>query len=197
MFYERMGDPRTAEGKAQLERQSPLNSAGKIKTPLLVAQGANDPRVNKAESDQIVIALRDRGFPVEYLVAPDEGHGFARPVNNMAMFAAAEKFLAKHLGGRYQEGATPEVAQRLKEITVDPKTVALAKKMEAATVGVPKPAVDLRPAAFKYQVKVEMGGSPMNMSLSTTITEEGGAWKATDRMQTPAGEATDTVVIEK
>ena len=79
-----MGDPTTPEGKAQLERQSPLNSAQKIKTPLLVVQGANDPRVKKAESDQIVIALRDRGFPVEYLVAPDEGHGFARPVNNMA-----------------------------------------------------------------------------------------------------------------
>ena len=100
---------RPPDGKAQLERQSPLNSAAKIKTPLLVVQGANDPRVNKAESEQIVIALRDRGFPVEYLLAPDEGHGFARPVNNMALFAAAEKFLAKHLGGRYQEDVTPEV----------------------------------------------------------------------------------------
>ena len=100
---------RRRRARKQLERQSPLNSAGKIKTPLLVAQGANDPRVKKAESDQIVIALRDRGFPVEYIVAPDEGHGFARPVNNMALFAAAEKFLAKHLGGRYQETMTPEV----------------------------------------------------------------------------------------
>jgi len=197
MFYERMGDPRTPEGKAQLERQSPLNSAGKIKTPLLVAQGANDPRVNKAESDQIVIALRDRGFPVEYLVAPDEGHGFARPVNNMAMFAAAEKFLTKHLGGRYQEGATPEVAQRLKEITVNPKTVVLAKKIEAAAVGVPKPATDLRPGTFKYQVKIEMGASSMNLGLSTTIKEQGGAWTVTDTMQTPMGEATDTTVLEK
>src|SRR5204862_5714827 len=93
MFTERMGDPSTPSGKAQLERQSPLNSAAKIKTPLLVAQGANDPRVNKAESEQIVIALRDRGFPVEYLLAPDEGHGFARPINNMATYAAMEKFL--------------------------------------------------------------------------------------------------------
>lgn len=124
-FHERMGDPGTSEGKAQLMRQSPLNSAAKIKTPLFVVQGANDPRVNKAESDQIVIALRDRGFPVEYMVAPDEGHGFQRPVNNMAMFAASEKFLAKYLNGRAQEGATPEVATRLKEIMVDPKTVVL------------------------------------------------------------------------
>ena len=70
LFYERMGDPNTPQGRAQLEKQSPLNSASKIKTPLLVIQGANDPRVNKRESDQIVIALRDRGSPVEYMVAP-------------------------------------------------------------------------------------------------------------------------------
>jgi dipeptidyl aminopeptidase/acylaminoacyl peptidase len=127
IFHERMGDPTTPEGRAQLERQSPLNSAAKIRTPLLVIQGANDPRVNKNESDQIVVALRDRGFPVEYIVAPDEGHGFARPVNNMASFAAAEKFLAKHLGGRYQESMPPDVAARLKDITVDPKAVTVKK----------------------------------------------------------------------
>ncbi|MDB5249256.1 MAG: peptidase [Segetibacter sp.] len=125
VFYLRMGDPTTAEGKAQLQRQSPLTHAAKITTPLLVVQGANDPRVNKAESDQIVIALRDRGFPVEYICAPDEGHGFARPVNNMAMLASAEKFLAKYLNGRYQETIKPEVAKRLGEITVDVKSVTL------------------------------------------------------------------------
>ena len=128
VFYKRMGDPNTAEGKAQLLRQSPLTHVAKIKTPLLITQGANDPRVNKRESDQIVIALRERDYPVEYIVAPDEGHGYARPVNNMAVLAAAEKFLAKHLGGRYQESMTPEVASRLKEITVDVRTVTLPAK---------------------------------------------------------------------
>ncbi len=130
-FHKRMGDPNTPEGKAQLVRQSPLTHAAKIKTPLLVVQGANDPRVNKRESDQIVIALRDRNYPVEYIVAPDEGHGFARPVNNMSMFALGEKFLAKHLGGRYQASMTPEVATRLKEITVDPKTVTISMPKKA------------------------------------------------------------------
>ena len=101
-----------------------------------ILQAAIELLERLAESDQIVIALRDRHFPVEYLVAPDEGHGFARPVNNMAMFAAAEKFLAKHLGGRYQEGGTPEVINRLKEITVDPVTVVLPKK-EESTAGAP------------------------------------------------------------
>jgi len=127
MFYQRMGNPTTPEGKALLMERSPLNSAGKIKTPLMIAQGANDPRVNHAESEQIVVALRDRGFPVEYLLIPDEGHGFARPVNNMASVMATEKFFAKYLGGRYQEGGTPKVTARLKEITVDPKTIVLAK----------------------------------------------------------------------
>lgn len=127
VFHLRMGDPGTPEGLTQLEKQSPLNSATSIKAPLLVVQGANDPRVNKFESDQIVVALRDRGFAVEYIVAPDEGHGFARPVNNMAMLAAAEKFLSKHLGGRYQESMKPEVATRLGEITVDPASVELKK----------------------------------------------------------------------
>ena len=127
-FYKRMGDPTTEEGKAQLLRQSPLTHAAKIKTPLLITQGANDPRVNKRESDQIVIALRERNYPVEYLLAPDEGHGYARPVNNMAVLAAAERFLAKHLGGRFQESMSPEVSERLKVLTVDVKEVSILKK---------------------------------------------------------------------
>jgi dipeptidyl aminopeptidase/acylaminoacyl peptidase len=129
IFHERMGNPNTAEGKAQLDRQSPLNHVEKIKTPLMIVQGANDPRVKKAEADQIVVALRERKYPVEYLLAPDEGHGFQRPVNNMAMFMSVEKFLAKHLGGRFQDGGTAEVSKRLGEITVDVKTVEMAKKV--------------------------------------------------------------------
>jgi dipeptidyl aminopeptidase/acylaminoacyl peptidase len=124
--HKRVGDPTTAEGRAQLMRQSPLTHADKIKTPLLVVQGANDVRVKKIQADQMVISLRDRGFPVEYIVAPDEGHGFARRVNIMATMVMTEKFLAKYLGGRSQESLAPEVAKRLQEITVDPKTVKLA-----------------------------------------------------------------------
>ena len=149
-MYGRMADPGTPQGEAWMRERSPINSADKIKTPLLVVQGANDPRVNRGEAEQIVIALRDRGFPVEYMLAPDEGHGFQRPVNNMAMFMASEKFLAKHLDGRYQESGTPEVVKRLAEITVDPKTVVLSKKVDATSVGVPKPATDLKPGMRKY-----------------------------------------------
>ncbi|HEY5883248.1 MAG TPA: alpha/beta fold hydrolase [Pyrinomonadaceae bacterium] len=199
LFYERMGDPNTPEGKAQLLRQSPLTHADKIKTPLLVIQGANDPRVKKRESDQIVVALRDRDYPVEYLVAPDEGHGFARPINNMAMFATAEKFLAKHLGGRFQEGGTPEVIARLKEITVDPKTVTLVKKMEAtaaATDG-PKPSNGLTAGTSNYKATIAMGGQSIPLTVKSEIREEGNSWIVSETANTPQGVLSDVSTIEK
>jgi dipeptidyl aminopeptidase/acylaminoacyl peptidase len=197
MFHVRMGDPTTPEGKALLIERSPLTSAAKIKTPLLIAQGANDPRVNHAESEQIVVALRDRGFPVEYILIPDEGHGFARPLNNMASVMATEKFFAKYLGGRAQEGGTPEVVARLKEVTVDPKTVVLAKKVDAGAVGLPKAAVDLQPGTYKYKAMIEVGGQQIPLSVSTTIAEEGGGWTATDVIDTPNGSVTQISSMEK
>ena len=197
LFYARMGDPATPEGRAQLERQSPLNHASKIKTPLLVIQGANDPRVNKREADQIVIALRDRNYPVEYLVAPDEGHGFARPINNMAMFATTEKFLAKHLGGRYQESMTPEVAQRLKEISVDVKTVTLPKKTEPVAASAPKPVADLHTGIANYAASLAIGGQTVPLTIKSETKDDNGAWVVTETVGTPQGELVDTTTIEK
>jgi dipeptidyl aminopeptidase/acylaminoacyl peptidase len=197
IFHERMGNPKTPEGKAQLVRQSPLNSAPKIKTPLLVAQGANDPRVKKAESEQIVVALRDRGFPVEYILAPDEGHGFARPVNSMALWAASEKFFAKHIGGRVQEGGTPEAMARLKEITVDPKTVVLSKAVDAAAVGVPKVVASLTLGTLSYQGKIEAGGQTIPMSIAQTIEEKGGTFVFTGTAKMPMGDAVDQTTLDK
>ncbi len=196
IFHTRMGDPTTPEGKEQLKRQSPLFSADKIKTPLLVVQGANDPRVKKAESDQIVIALRDRNFPVEYLCAPDEGHGFHRPVNNMAMHASAEKFLAKHLGGRFQEGGTPEVLQRLKEITVDPKTVSLTTKAEVS--GIPVPAADLGAFTAAYKGTLSMQGRELPFTLTREVTDAGGQWRVQEMMDMgPMGQVKQVFGLEK
>ncbi len=197
LFHQRMGDPTTPEGRKQLERQSPLNHANKIKTPLLVIQGANDPRVNKRESDQIVVALRDRGFPVEYIVAPDEGHGFARPVNNMAAFAAAEKFLAKFLGGRYQESMTPEVSARLKEITVDPKTVKVTEPVNLSAATMPEPASPLVPGVYRYKGTLEMGGQTMDVPMTTEIKEDAAGWLVVDSVVTPQGDAIDTATLDK
>jgi dipeptidyl aminopeptidase/acylaminoacyl peptidase len=100
MFHTRMGDPE--KDKELLHAASPLFSADKIKIPMLIGQGANDPRVNQAESEQIVTALEKNGQHAVYVVYTDEGHGFARPENRIDFNARAEKFLSEHLGGRYE-----------------------------------------------------------------------------------------------
>ncbi len=113
-FHERMGDPGTEEGRALLRAASPLYQADKIIRPLLIAQGANDPRVKQAESDQIVGAMTAAGIPVTYVLYPDEGHGFARPENSIAFYAIAENFLAACIGGRAEplgDALTPSSAQ--------------------------------------------------------------------------------------
>ncbi len=102
LFAARVGDPRTEEGQALLTERSPLTHADKIVRPLLIGQGANDPRVKQAESDQIVAAMQAKGIPVTYVLFPDEGHGFARPENDLAFNAVTEAFLAECLGGRVE-----------------------------------------------------------------------------------------------
>jgi len=100
-FHRRVGDP---EQDAEfLWSRSPLSRVGDIRIPLLIAQGANDPRVKQAESEQIVAALERAGVEHEYLLFPDEGHGFAKPENQLRFSAAAERFLARHLGGRVED----------------------------------------------------------------------------------------------
>jgi len=100
-FHRRVGDP--AKDADFLWSRSPLSRASSIRIPLLIAQGANDPRVKQAESEQIVAALKDAGIDYEYLLFPDEGHGFAKPENRLRFYAAAEQFLAGHLGGRAED----------------------------------------------------------------------------------------------
>ncbi|QNE32053.1 S9 family peptidase [Sphingomonas sp. NBWT7] len=122
-MYRRMGDPTTPEGQAILKERSPLFAADKIKRPLLIGQGANDPRVNIRESDQVVDAMRAKNIPVTYVVFPDEGHGFARPVNNIAFNAVTENFLAPCLGGRAEpigdalKGSTAEIRHGANYVT--------------------------------------------------------------------------------
>ena len=197
IMYARMADPGTPAGKKILEEESPVNSASKIKTPLMVVQGANDPRVNKRNSDEIVIAVRDRGVPVEYLVAPDEGHGFARPINNLAMVAAMERFMAKYLDARAQESMPAAVSARLKEITVDPKTVTLAAKVDLSQVGLPTPAHELTPGTTKFKATVNAGGQTMNLDSSSEVKEQPPSWSVVESTNTPMGTMTDTVVLDK
>lgn len=118
LFKFRVGDWSTPEGKQKLIDASPLTHVAKIQRPLLIGQGANDPRVKQAESDQIVKAMQAKGLPVTYVLFPDEGHGFARPENSLAFFAAAEAFLSAHLGGFYQPTSQEETSRSsLKVVT--------------------------------------------------------------------------------
>ena len=110
IFKTRVGDWTTPEGRKMLDERSPLGKVGNIVKPLLIGQGANDPRVKQAEADQIAKAMEARNIPVSYLLFPDEGHGFARPPNNLAFFAATEAFLSAHLGGKYLPATAEEFA---------------------------------------------------------------------------------------
>jgi len=102
-LHQRVGNPETE--REFLKSRSPLFKVDQIKIPLLIAQGANDPRVKQAEAEQIVQAMKEKGIEYEYMLFPDEGHGFAHPENRLKFYAAAEKFLAQHLGGCF-EGTT-------------------------------------------------------------------------------------------
>ena len=106
-----VGDPKNEKDRADMLARSPITKAESIKAPLLIGQGAKDPRVTQKESDVMVEALRGRGVEVEYVVYPDEGHGFQRPPNRLDFFSKAETFLGKHLGGRAESGPSAAAEQ--------------------------------------------------------------------------------------
>jgi dipeptidyl aminopeptidase/acylaminoacyl peptidase len=132
-FYGRMGDPTTEEGRTILKAASPLTYVERIKKPLLIGQGANDPRVNKRESDQIAEAMKAKNIPVTYVLFPDEGHGFARPANNIAFNAVTENFLQPCLGGRVEpigdalKGSSIQVLNGSENVAGLSQSVAAAK----------------------------------------------------------------------
>lgn len=173
MFAVRVGDLEKPEEVKMLEAQSPLNSATQIKAPLLVIQGANDPRVKKRESDQIVVALRDLGRQVDNMVAPDEGHGFAGKENRLAVYTAMERFFAKNLGGRYQESVPVDLQRKLESLTVDIKTVkTTAPATKSSTGGMPQfNGSLLKDETLKYTVMFDMGGRKMTMSVTRIIQQ--------------------------
>jgi dipeptidyl aminopeptidase/acylaminoacyl peptidase len=204
-FNEQVGDPENPEDLERLKRQSPLFSAQKIKAPLLVAQGGNDVRCKMPESQQIVIAMRDLGRDVEYLVAEDEGHGFVGADNRTAFRVAMEKFFAKHLGGRYQEDVKPSVQTALDNMWVPVETVVLEKpegNIEAAKTA-PLPAVDtsdLEPAKLKYASKAAVRGQEIDMEVAVgcAAAKRGGedVWRIISEQSSPMGAAADTFDVD-
>ena len=196
-LYEMVGDPETEEGQKLLREASPLFSADKISKPLLIVQGANDPRVKKAEADQIAIALRDKGHQVDYLLAMDEGHGFRKPLNRMAMNAQIEKFLGEHLGGKYQRDVPDDVAATLKKLRVDINSVKLAEPDNSVAIA------ELPPIAHAWatensdwEINLEMQGQKIPMTSSRTVSKSGDNWTVTDQAKSVMGEMKDMVTYD-
>lgn len=205
MFDLRLGDQNDPADAERLKAQSPLFSADQIRAPLLVIQGANDPRVNRLESEQIVVALRDLGRHVEYMLAEDEGHGFAGRENRIAVAAAMERFLAPHLGGRFQEDMPEDIANTLAKLTVDVNTIELPETGVAAAAAVaPLPTSDgdvIEPQVFEYNITIEAGGQEIAFAITRTIeagTLEGReVWRIIDVLESPMGSSIDSLELDR
>jgi dipeptidyl aminopeptidase/acylaminoacyl peptidase len=206
IFSVRVGDLENPADVEMMRAQSPLYSATNIRAPLLVVQGANDPRVVKAESDQIVVALRDLGRTVDYMIAWDEGHGFAGRENRIAFYTEMERFFGRHLGGRAQPDTPPAIAERLARMMVQIDTLRLAAPVadaaEAATAPLPAfRAGAVQPMTLRYAQTLEVGAQKIQVSTTRTVAQvdrNGRAlWVVAEAMQSPMGSAADSVFLDR
>ena len=201
LFNERVGDPDDPDDRERLREQSPFFHADQIDDPLLVIQGANDPRVKKTESDQIVVAARENDVDIEYMVAPDEGHGFRKENNRLAMFAEMERFLADQIGGRAQEEISGDLSDHLASLMVDVETVTLPDSLEgadaAATSALPEADGSVvEPGTMEYTTSLTVRGQEVSINATRTIAAHGDAMHIIDEAQTPMGSAVDTFVVD-
>lgn len=200
IFHNRVGNPDDPADLERLKAQSPLYHVDRIRVPLLIVQGANDPRVKQQESDQIVAALHAKGYPVRYLLAPDEGHGFQNYDNRMAMMVAIEQFLSERLGGRLQPEVPEKIAKRLQEISVDPATVRPPTEVQATG-----PTATLRfplgqPLKSRWLYQVRMRGKQVSARATEEWTRQpDGSWQFVESVESdelPALRTADTTRID-
>jgi dipeptidyl aminopeptidase/acylaminoacyl peptidase len=201
---ERVGDPDDPEDRKRLKRQSPFFHADQIDDPLLVIQGANDPRVKKQESDQIVVAARENDVPTQYLVAPEEGHGFEKEDNRLAVAVQLERFFGEHLGGRWQTDVSPAVQARLDALRRDVSAVTLpdATQSDSATAADGVAALDgsgLAPITLDYETTLQAGQRsiqrPTRRTLASAMHEGTEAWRIVDAVEGAA--QADTLVVDR
>jgi dipeptidyl aminopeptidase/acylaminoacyl peptidase len=206
-FYYHIGNPADTAAREDMRKRSPLFFVERIKDPLLVVQGANDPRVTKREADQIVTALRDRGVKVQYLLAPNEGHGFVNPENRLALYRAMELFFRDCLGGRAQETVTAAIEQQIRRLSVNVDTLRVAsepKMAEPVAVGVGDASVTtshVRPVTHTWRLVLVQGGQEREVGTSrsevTEVTVGGApALQIVQSVSSPMmGNGSDTVVV--
>jgi dipeptidyl aminopeptidase/acylaminoacyl peptidase len=199
-WFRFVGDPADPEVRADLERRSPITHVGRIVAPLLIVQGQNDPRVTKLESDQLAVALRDRGVEVRYINAENEGHGFINANNRLALYRSMELFFSDCLGGRVQPSVDPAIEQRIAEMRVDVDTL----RLPVSPAGAAAPAVSFRgatlqPGTFRYRQVVEAQGRTMEgestISVSATTHAGEAAWLLVESAQAAGVTGTDSVTL--
>ena len=203
-WFRFVGDPAKEDDRARMKEVSPLFFVDRITAPLLVVQGANDPRVTKLEADQLVIALRDRGVNVQYLIAWDEGHGFANADNRVALYRAMELFLKDCLGGRAQPTVAPSVTQRIAKMTVKVDTLKLpvaSAKPAPVEIKVGDASLNgtrLRPMTSTKRMLLVRGGQTTEVGKVTDdIRIANGEVTRIQSMSSMMGQSVDTVVFRQ
>lgn len=199
-WFRFVGDPADPASRQELQARSPLYHVDRIRAPLLIVQGQNDPRVTKLESDQLAIALRDRGVQVRYINAEDEGHGFVNPLNRLALYRSMELFFRDCLGGRVQESVDGDIAARIAGMTVDVDTLRLPGAQPPAAAAAFRGAA-LQPGTWRYRQVVETQGRTVegesSRTLSATTVDGQPAWLLVEAAQSPMGTATDSVYLAR
>jgi dipeptidyl aminopeptidase/acylaminoacyl peptidase len=197
-WFRFVGDPADPASREELRARSPLYHVDQIRAPLLIVQGQNDPRVTKLESDQLAIALRDRGVPVRYLNAPDEGHGFVSPQNRLALYRSMELFFADCLGGRVQESVDPAVQTRIAELTVNVDTLRLPARAAAAAAAAFQ-GTALQPGTARYRQVVEAQGRTVEGQRTQTLAagtlDAQQVWILVESAESPMGSVVDSVFL--
>ena len=206
-FYRHVGNPAVAADVEDMKKRSPLFLVNRIEDPLLIVQGANDPRVTKREADQMAIALRDRGVKVRYLIAPNEGHGFLNADNRLALYRAMELFFKDCLGGRAQTSVAPAIEQHIARLTVNVDTLKLAvRESEPTTMLLGDAAIvtgRLEADTATRRLVLLQGGEEREVgTLRTELTlADVGGRPVFVRIQTLSspmlGTGSDTVVVER
>ena len=206
-FYRHVGNPSVPADVEDMNKRSPLLLVNRIEDPLLIVQGANDPRVTKREADQMAIALRDRGVKVRYLLAPNEGHGFLNADNRLALYRAMEVFFKDCLGGRAQASVAPAIEQHITRLTVNVDTLKLAaRESEPTAMLVGDPAIStakLGPETTTRRLVLVQAGQEREVGSirteMTTIDVQGRpAFLRVQTLTSPMlGTGVDSVVIDR
>ena len=206
-FYRHVGNPAVAADVEDMNKRSPLLRVDRIQDPLLIVQGANDPRVTKREADQMAIALRDRGVKMRYLLAPNEGHGFLNADNRVALYRAMELFFKDCLGGRAQARVAPDVEQHIARLTVNVDTLKLApRESEPATMSIGDPQLStarLGAEDYTRRLVIVQGGQEREVGVvrtTVTVTTANGqpALQVVQALTSPMlGGGADTILVHR